>query len=110
MNITRTTNSITFEFDEIEQKIIANDVENPLDWVEAVVRNKIARCKERLISEWTAKFRQEKSVENIPTDEDEMVELIFAQPDYKSRVERDKLIGLLGIQADINAQKMKQSD
>lgn len=95
MNITKTDNSITFEFDKIEQQIIANDVENPLDWIEVAVQNKIARCKKRLINEWTTKFRQTQSVENIPTDENEMVALIFSQSEYKNRNEREKETGIL---------------
>lgn len=89
MNVTKTANSITFEFDEIEQQIVANDVLDPLVWIEQAVTNKIANCKRRLLDSWIKKFQQTKSVENIPTDEDEMIALIFSQPDYRCRVEQD---------------------
>ena len=90
MNITKKTNSITIELDDTEQKILLNDLLDWQQWIEDAIVNKLANRKKALKDFWKDKFEQEKSVENIPTDEDLLLDLIFSQPEYKSRVERDE--------------------
>lgn len=91
MNTTKTTNSITIELDETEQKILLNDLLDWQQWIEDAITNKLANCKSRLIDNGTKTLLKNKSVENIPTDEDLLLDLIFAQEDYKSRIEREAM-------------------
>ena len=89
MKITKGTNSIAIEFTDIEIKILENDLIGAIDYFEIAATEKLANCKSRLIKKWMIKFQNEKSVENIPTDEDLLLALIFSQSDYKNRVGRD---------------------
>ena len=90
MNIVKTTNSITIEFTDEELLVLANDLFDPLAWVETAAREKVANCKNRFLRDWITKFQQTKTVATIPTDDTELINLILTQPDYKSRVDRDK--------------------
>jgi len=90
MQIVRAKDSIKIEFMEVELKILANDLLDPLEWIEILAREKLANCKTRLLNYWLTKFQQEKSVENIPTDEAVLLDLIFGQPDYRNRMARDE--------------------
>ena len=89
MKTIKTASSITIEFDEVELKILANDLLDPLRWFEALAREKLANCKSRLIKFWLEKFQNGKSIESISTDEVVLLNLIFSQPDYENRVERE---------------------
>ena len=89
MKTTRGTNSILIEFTDEELLVLRNDLLDPLAWVETAASEKLANCKERLLREWTTRLQQEKRVPAIPTDEGALLELIKAQPDYKTRVGRE---------------------
>lgn len=90
MNITKDTFSITIEFIEEEFKVLANDLLDPLDWIEQAAINKLANRKNALIQEWTERLRQDKSVANIPTDETEFLDIVFNHPKYRNRFDREK--------------------
>lgn len=94
MNITKISNSITIELDEIEQKILLNDLLDWQQWIEIAITEKLANCKSRLIDNGTKVLIKNKSVENIPTDEDLLLDLIFSQEGYKNRAEREAMIEL----------------
>ena len=105
MKIVKITNSITIEFTDVELKILANDLLDPLGHFEIVAREKLANCKTRLLNYWLTKFQQEKSVENIPTDEIVLLDLIFSQLDYKSRQKGDlEEMAKLGIKLSDNSE------
>ena len=89
VNFIRENLSIRIEFTETEFKILENDLRDPLQWIEDLVVNKLANRKSALVDIWSKKFQTEKSVESVPTDEAQLLNLIFNQPDYKNRRERD---------------------
>lgn len=77
------------EMNDTKKKVIQNDIasemfqedmERRVRWV---IEHKYQQCFERLKKEWEPKLRER--VESVPTDADKLAELIFAQPDYKSR-------------------------
>lgn len=83
-----------FELSEIQKKVIQNDIlseifesdmKRRLEWV---LTHKYERCFERLKKYWEPILAQR--YESIPTNSNSLSQLIFDQPDYKNRSERDK--------------------
>lgn len=81
------------ELNETQKKVIKNDINSDIfesdmerraKWV---IEHKYERCMARLKEEWEPKLRNR--VSSIPTNLDELAELIFSQKDYKSKSERD---------------------
>ena len=88
-----------FSLSETQKKVIMNDI--PEDIFEAdmkrrleyILLHKYEQCFKRLKSEWCDgdQCRLAKAgIESIPTDPVALAELIFAQPEYKSRKMRDE--------------------
>lgn len=71
--------------DEISTDIFEEDMKRRLQWV---LMHKYERCYERLQKEWLPRLA-ENGVQSIPVDRDELIQLIFDQPDYKDRAARD---------------------
>jgi hypothetical protein len=82
-----------FRLSETQKKVIKNDIHEDifdsdmkrrLNWV---LMHKYERCMERLKSEWMPKIKSKHAM--IPSDDDALAELIFSDPEYKSRKARD---------------------
>jgi len=82
-----------FELNETQKKVIQNDISSEMFVSDMerraryIIEHKYERCLERLKREWEPKLRGR--VQSIPTDQDALAELIFSQPDYRSRAQRD---------------------
>lgn len=94
MKVIKNTSQITIELDDFDLRILGNDLLDPLQWIEDAMIGKLNRCKKRLMRGGVETLLRKKSVENIPTDEDLLLDLILSQPEYKNRVERDKEVDL----------------
>ncbi len=72
-----------------QKKIIMNDIhedEFAADMerrVKYILTHKLEKCMERLKSEWMPKLKSRYAM--IPSDDSALAEMIFSQPDYKSR-------------------------
>ena len=64
-----------------EEKVLLNDILDIQDWVEKAVKGKINNCKKRMLAGWKSPLVEK-------TDE-ELIEHITTQPEYKNRAERD---------------------
>jgi hypothetical protein len=53
-----------------------------------LIDEKLNKCFERLKAEWQPKL-VERGVDMIPTNKEAFAELVFAQPDYQNRTQRD---------------------
>ena len=69
---------------DIPSEIFTQDMERRSRWV---IEHKYERCFERLKKEWEPKLKDR--MEAVPTNPDSLAELIFSQPDYKSRSQRE---------------------
>lgn len=83
-----------FEINETKIKLL-KDVLKSEGFEEELVRRlcwgwsqKISDCFSRVIQQWGKTLKER--CQSIPTDEDELLELIFSQSDYKNRDERDE--------------------
>ena len=65
-----------------EEIVLNNDLEGIQDWVDAAINGKVSSCKKRMIIEWNPILTADPDVENIPADEDKLIELIVARDDY----------------------------
>jgi len=87
-----------------DEKILANgiDVEDheyeaaishwndPEEYLAELLDNKIARCKERMVKQWTERFNNDPSVESYPSDVDDFIEFVVTRPEYKNRAQLEE--------------------
>ena len=70
---------------EIPEEIFDEDMKRRIKWVLA---EKYKDCFQKLQDEWIPKLKQ-RGVGSIPLEDDKFAELIFSQPDYKNRSQKD---------------------
>jgi|SRR6185312_9300779 len=82
-----------FELSDVQKKVIMNDIPEEIFHqdmcrrLEYILMHKYERCFERLKQEWESRLAER--VDSVPTNKDAFAQLVFAQPDYKSRSARD---------------------
>lgn len=82
------------DLNETKQKVIKRDIPDEIFQedmerrVHYAINHKYEQCFKRLKEEWDQKLKGR--VESVPTDPDKYAELVFSQPDYKSRSQREK--------------------
>lgn len=84
-----------FTLSETQKNVIRNDIHDE-DFeadmqrrLQYILMHKYERCFERLKKEWEPKLRAN-GVDMMPTDPDKLAELIFKQPNYKNRSQRER--------------------
>ncbi len=83
-----------FTLSDIQKQVIRNDIpEDIFDddmkrRLQYILMHKYERCFARLKQEWDSKLAAN-GVAMIPTDPDAYAQLVFAQPNYKNRSQRD---------------------
>ena len=80
-------NKIIMEISVMDLKCLKNDLLDPKDWFIGALTGKINNCKKRMMREWIPKLRARDLP--IPANDEELIDLILAQDDYKNRVERE---------------------
>jgi len=79
---------------ETQKKVICNDIDASLldedlkRRLSYILLHKYEQCFKRLKQEWEPKLAA-KGVKALPTDRDEFAALVFAQPEYKDRAQRE---------------------
>jgi hypothetical protein len=71
---------------EIQEEIFDADIKRRIKWV---ITHKYDEVFKKFKQEWDTKLAAS-GIDMIPTDKDKYAELVFSQPEYKSRSERDK--------------------
>lgn len=83
-----------FELSDIQRKVICNDVhedifdEDMKRRLHFILMDKYENCFKRMKIEWDEKLA-EAGVKALPIDKDEYAQLVFSQPNYKCRKDRD---------------------
>jgi len=86
-----------FTLSETQQQVIKNDIpeelfdtdmKRRLQWI---LMHKYEECFKDLKKEWDPKLAAN-GIDMIPTDPDKYAQLVFAQPNYKDRATREKLV------------------
>lgn len=75
------------EISQTDLKSLKNDLLDPQDWFVQALTGKINKCKKRMMREWIPRLRAKGL--SIPANDEELVDLILTQPDYKNRAERE---------------------
>lgn len=84
-----------FKLSEVQKKVIKNDIHEDIfeedikRRLHYILNHKYERCLERLKAEWMPKL--EERLTSVPTNPEALAELIFSQPDYKCRKQRESL-------------------
>lgn len=83
------------ELSDIQKKVICNDIPDSLFQedmerrVSYILTHKYERCLERLRKEWEPKLKLRMA--SFPSNDEAFAQVIFSQPDYKNREQRDEL-------------------
>jgi len=85
-----------FEISDVTKKLLKSSIAKDCDCIEWakerlqwVLNHKYERCMERLRKEWEPRLLKE-GVKEFPVDDDAFAELVFKNPEYKNRSQRDK--------------------
>lgn len=87
-------NEEVFELSEMQKSVLKNDISDDIfdsdikRRVRWVIEHKYEECFRRLKEEWEPKLTA-KGHTSIPTNKDAFAALVFADPDYKTRKQRD---------------------
>ena len=81
--------TITVEINDLNEKILLNDLLSIDDWVQKAVVGKITNCKTRMADNASAILKADASVETMPATDNGLIEALLARSDYKNRAARD---------------------
>ena len=81
--------TITVEINDLNEKILLNDLLSIDDWVQKAVVGKINNSKTRMADNASAILKADDSVETMPATDDGLIEALLARSDYKNRAARD---------------------
>lgn len=85
---------VIFELSETQKNVIQNDIccnafDNDINArLQYILAHKYEQCFKRLKAEWEPKLAIN-GVKAIPIDEADFAQLVFKQPNYKNRTQRD---------------------
>jgi predicted RNA-binding protein with PUA domain len=88
---------LLLELSDIKKKVINNEIpdefldEDLKGRIVYIIETKYAQCFKVLKEEWDQKLK-ENGIKSIPLDEEEYARVVFSQPNYKSRKQRDAII------------------
>ena len=86
--------TVTVEINDLNEKILLNDLLDIDAWVQQAMLGKINNCKKRMENNATAVLKADDSVETMPATDDGLITALLARDDYKTRAERDAAAGL----------------
>ena len=83
--------TITVSINDIDEKIMKNDLLDLDQWVQEAVTGKISNAWKRFQSEWTTKLMNDETfTDSIPSNKEAFVNLVTARADYKTRQEKEE--------------------
>lgn len=83
-----------FTLSETQKKVIQNDIDSSIfeedmkRRLQYILTHKYEQCYKRLKEEWEPKLKAN-GVKAIPLDDQDFAELVFQQPQYKNRSQRE---------------------
>lgn len=81
-----------FKVSKTQKKLLKYARKSPNEFVKSqvawILSHKYERCMERLRNEWEPKLAS-RGISQFPIDDDAFAELVFSQPDYKNRSQRE---------------------
>ena len=77
--------TISLEIDEIEWKILQDELVDPEDWIKGFIAERIRRQKDLIIAKEQQTLIDDPAVETIPASEQGIVESYFGKEGYQTR-------------------------
>lgn len=82
---------ITISINDVDEKILLNDLINIEQWINNAVAGKVDNCFSRMRSDWVQRLMNDPSfTDSIPSNKDDFVDLVTSLPNYKNRAESDE--------------------
>ena len=73
----------------VEEQALSDRLLDIQDWLDKAIEGQINSCKKLMIRQWYPILLADPAVTSLPATEEELIALIVARDDYKSRTERD---------------------
>jgi hypothetical protein len=87
---------VLYEIDDHMLKVLAHDLIDPIAEIkrrlEWVIKHKCEQCEKRIEEEAIAVLQADPSVEAIPKNKKNLVEMAMKRPEYKNRAQREEAI------------------
>lgn len=74
---------------QAEENILVHELIDPNEWVVSALNGKINNIKKRMAEEAKQVLYADVSVTQIPSSDDEIIEIYTARSDYKNRAEKE---------------------
>jgi|TARA_Y100000034_G_scaffold16877_1_gene18312 hypothetical protein len=74
---------------KVEEASLKDAMSSVQDWVDGAITGKINNCKKRMCKKWREILYADESVTQIPSNDDELVLLVIARDDYKTKAEQE---------------------
>lgn len=82
--------TVTVTINDIDEKVLLNDLLDINEWVQSAVSGKINNCWGRMQTNWTQQLMNDASfTDSIPSNKTDFVTLVTSRDDYQTRSERD---------------------
>jgi len=81
--------TVTVEINDLNEKILLNDLLDIDAWVQAAVTGKINNCSTRMADQATQVLKADASVENMPATDAGLITALIARSDYKNRAAKE---------------------
>jgi len=82
--------TVTVTINDIDEKVLLNDLLDINEWVQSAVSGKINNCWGRMQTNWTQQLMNDASfTDNIPSNKTDFVALVTSRDDYQTRSERN---------------------
>ena len=81
--------TVTVEINNLDEKILLDNLLDINDWVQQAVIGKINNCKKRMANNAANVLKADSDVETMPATNDGLINALIARDDYKTRAERD---------------------
>ena len=82
--------TVTVTINDIDEKVLLNDLLDINEWVQSAVSGKINNCWGRMQTNWTQQLMNDESfTDSIPSNKTDFVTLVTSRDDYQTRSERD---------------------
>ena len=83
--------TITIELTDLEWQAMADIVIDPEAWAQDAFLGKKNKCIKRVVTKEQQRLLDDPTIQSIPATIEDILESHFAQPNYKSRAERDEI-------------------
>lgn len=81
--------TVTVEINDLDEKVLLDNLLDIDGWVQLAVIGKINNCKKRMANNAATVLKADPEVETMPATNEGLINALIARSDYKNRAERD---------------------